>query len=45
MVRDRVTYALPWGWLGVLAHRLRVGRDIERIVEYRTERLRELFPG
>jgi hypothetical protein len=44
-VLDHVTYALPFGWLGVLAHRLRVGRDIERIFEYRTEKLRELFPG
>jgi ligand-binding SRPBCC domain-containing protein len=45
MVRDCITYALPWGWLGVLAHRLRVGRDIERIFDYRTEKLHELFPG
>jgi ligand-binding SRPBCC domain-containing protein len=45
IVRDHVTYALPFGWFGVLAHRLRVGRDIQRIFDYRTRKLLELFPG
>ena len=44
-VLDRVTYALPFGFLGSLAHRLLVRRTLERIFEYRQQRLAELFPG
>jgi ligand-binding SRPBCC domain-containing protein len=42
-IRDRVTYALPLGWLGVLAHRLRVRRDVARIFDYRAAKMRQLF--
>ena len=41
---DRVTYALPFGLLGALAHRLVVRRTLERIFAYRRQRLAELFP-
>jgi ligand-binding SRPBCC domain-containing protein len=34
-VRDRVRYALPFGPLGELAHRLFVQRDLERIFDFR----------
>lgn len=34
---DRVTYALPFGILGNIAHRLRVRADVERIFAYRRE--------
>ena len=44
-VLDRVTYALPFGFLGSLAHRLVVRRTLERIFDYRQRRLAELFPG
>ena len=42
---DTVRYALPLGPLGRLAHRLKVGRDLERIFDYRAEKIRELFPA
>lgn len=35
VIHDRVTYALPLGPLGALAHRLFVRRDLERIFEFR----------
>ena len=44
-VTDSVTYALPFGFVGALAHRLLVRRLLERIFEYRQQRLAELFPG
>ena len=43
-VNDRVTYTLPFGFLGALAHRLAVRRTLERIFEYRRQRLAEIFP-
>ena len=42
-IADRVTYALPFGPLGVLAHRLRVRHDVESIFDYRAEILRKMF--
>ncbi len=42
---DRVTYALPLGWAGRLAHRLWVRRDVEKIFDYRAEKMRDLFPA
>ncbi len=39
---DEVEYAVPFGeWV----HRLLVRRDLERIFDFRTEALREVFPG
>jgi ligand-binding SRPBCC domain-containing protein len=35
VIRDRVRYALPFGAVGRLAHRLFVARDLERIFDYR----------
>jgi ligand-binding SRPBCC domain-containing protein len=35
VIHDRVSYALPLGPLGELAHRLFVRRDLERIFEFR----------
>ena len=37
LMRDVVRYALPFGPLGALAHRLFVRRDLERIFDYRAE--------
>jgi ligand-binding SRPBCC domain-containing protein len=45
IMRDRVSYALPLALFGTLAHRLWVKRDIERIFDYRAQKMRELFPG
>jgi hypothetical protein len=42
-MRDRVTYALPLGWIGGLAHRVVVKRDVERIFDFRAETMRRLF--
>jgi len=42
MVEDRVTYRLPLGPLGALAHRLHVGRQLRALWDYRTRRLGEL---
>jgi ligand-binding SRPBCC domain-containing protein len=41
-VDDRVTYRLPLGPLGRLAHALMVGRQIRALWAYRTRRLAEL---
>jgi ligand-binding SRPBCC domain-containing protein len=42
-VEDRVTYRLPLGPLGRLAHRLGAGGRVRALFEYRDRRLRELF--
>lgn len=42
---DTVTYALPFGPVGRLAHALFVRRQLEAIFGYRRERLTELLPG
>ncbi len=39
MVEDRVTYRLPLGPLGRLAHRVVVGRQLRALWDYRTRRL------
>jgi ligand-binding SRPBCC domain-containing protein len=44
-MRDRVTYALPFGWLGRAAHWALVKRDVEKIFDYRAETMRRLFPA
>jgi ligand-binding SRPBCC domain-containing protein len=36
-IHDRVHYAVPYGPLGELAHRLFVRRDLERIFDFRRE--------
>jgi ligand-binding SRPBCC domain-containing protein len=43
LVADIVRYALPLGLLGSLAHRLAVRRDVERVFDYRAERIAALF--
>jgi ligand-binding SRPBCC domain-containing protein len=35
LMRDTVRYALPFGPLGLIAHRLLVRRDLERIFDFR----------
>ncbi len=44
-MRDRVTYALPFGWIGHLAYLGAVRRDVERIFDFRADTMRRLFPG
>lgn len=43
-VTDTVTYALPFGVLGRLAHRLLVRRQLECIFDHREQQLLELLP-
>ena len=40
---DIVHYQLPLGVIGVLAHRLFVGRQLDRIFAYRREKIEEIF--
>ena len=42
-MRDRVTYALPFGWLGLAGLPL-VKNDVEKIFNFRAETMKELFP-
>lgn len=43
LVRDEVTYALPLGRLGDIAHPLFVRRDLEQIFEYRHRAVAEIL--
>jgi uncharacterized protein len=43
LLQDSVRYRLPLGWLGSIAHRLVVRRTIERIFDYREQRIAELM--
>lgn len=43
-MRDRVTYALPLGWAGQIAHWALVRRDVESIFDFREESMARLFP-
>jgi ligand-binding SRPBCC domain-containing protein len=45
LIRDRVRYALPFGPLGELAHRLFVRRDVERIFDYRRKAVAARLAG
>ncbi len=44
VIGDEVRYALPFGPLGRVAHGLYVRRDLERIFEYRSEVIAQIFP-
>jgi ligand-binding SRPBCC domain-containing protein len=44
-MRDRVTYALPFAWGGRLASWAVVKHDVEKIFDFRAEKVRRLFPG
>ena len=45
VISDRVEYALPFGALGRLAHRLAVGRQLRGIFEHRQRALMQLLGG
>jgi ligand-binding SRPBCC domain-containing protein len=40
---DRVTYQLPLGLIGELVHKLWVGPRLERIFDYRAEKVKQIF--
>jgi ligand-binding SRPBCC domain-containing protein len=41
---DVVQYALPFGLLGRIVHRLQVAGDVARIFDYRQQQIKVLFP-
>lgn len=45
LVLDHVAYELPFGWLGKLAHRLVVHKQLRGIFLYRRQALQEIFRG
>ncbi|MCU1330711.1 MAG: cyclase/dehydrase [Bryobacterales bacterium] len=42
-MQDLVKYALPFGLLGQFVHWLHVRRDVEKIFDYRTAKIQEIF--
>lgn len=44
-MEDRITYALPWGWLGNLVHPVLVRPQLEHIFDHRERAVRQIFPG
>lgn len=42
-ISDDVQYALPFGFLGQIAHAIMVRRDVEGIFEYRRKKMEELL--
>jgi len=45
LISDCVHYSLPFGILGRVAHVFSVRRNVERIFEFREQKVRELFGG
>ena len=43
-MRDCVSYALPLGWAGRIAHWALVRRDVEGVFDFRAETMARLFP-
>jgi len=43
LIRDRVEYRMPLGVVGGVAHRILIGRDLERIFDYRRSAVSELL--
>ncbi len=43
LIGDRVDYRMPFGVLGAAAHRLVIGRDLQRIFDYRHDALARLL--
>jgi ligand-binding SRPBCC domain-containing protein len=43
LMKDRVRYALPFGILGSIVHRLIVRRQLEHIFDYRAKRIRKMY--
>jgi len=43
-MEDFVSYALPLGWCGVIAHSALVRRDVKGLFDFREQAMRRLFP-
>jgi ligand-binding SRPBCC domain-containing protein len=44
VMRDTVSYQLPLGFVGILAHKLFIRKQLAGIFDYRRERVAALFP-
>jgi len=45
LMTDIVSYSPPFGFLGALANRIFIRKQLESIFSYRRNKLKELFPG
>lgn len=43
LMKDKVTYAVPFGWLGQLVNMIMVKPKLAQIFDYRTAQIRKLF--
>ncbi|RWU10972.1 SRPBCC family protein [Pedobacter chitinilyticus] len=43
LMKDKVTYAISFGWLGQLANKLIVRKKLAQIFDYRTEQILTIF--
>ncbi|MCX7930014.1 MAG: SRPBCC family protein [Chlorobi bacterium] len=43
LIEDDVLYELPFGWVGVVAHRLWIHRQLQHIFDHRTAVLSQIF--
>ena len=43
LMKDKVTYAVPFGWLGRIANTILVKRKLAQIFDFRTEKILTLF--
>lgn len=43
LMKDKVTYAISFGWLGQLANKLLVRKKLAQIFDYRTEQILAIF--
>lgn len=43
LMKDKVTYAISFGWLGQLANKLVVRKKLAQIFDYRTEQILTIF--
>jgi ligand-binding SRPBCC domain-containing protein len=43
LIRDKVNYALPFGYLGRLVHMIFVKRQLQHIFNYRSTAIKEIF--
>ena len=43
LIRDAVLYRMPYGPFGAIAHRILVGRDLERVFDYRRDAVDRLL--
>ena len=42
---DELAYAIPYGWLGRLAHKIFVGPKIKEVFQYREKILNRIYPN